>query len=40
MLHPKRENKWLIQLFQNTPAKFHGRPELNEQMTKELNQLL
>ncbi|MGG4491887.1 SgcJ/EcaC family oxidoreductase [Metabacillus idriensis] len=35
----KRDNKWLIQLFQNTPAKFHGRPELIEQMTNELSLL-
>ena len=27
---------WRIQLFQNTPAQFHGRPELLEQMTEEL----
>jgi len=36
----KREGKWKIALFQNTPAQFHGRPELVEQMTKELRQLL
>lgn len=29
-----------IQLFQNTPAQFHGRPELVEQMTEELRQQL
>jgi uncharacterized protein (TIGR02246 family) len=34
------EGKWSIQLFQNTPAQFHGRPELVEQMTEELRQLL
>jgi|GEM_PF-1347137 len=27
---------WKIALFQNTPAQFHGRPELVESMTKEL----
>ncbi|WP_079479014.1 SgcJ/EcaC family oxidoreductase [Halobacillus salinus] len=27
---------WKIVLFQNTPAQFHGRPELVEQMTDEL----
>ncbi|UFJ41722.1 SgcJ/EcaC family oxidoreductase [Brevibacillus humidisoli] len=32
--------KWRIQLFQNTPAQFHGRPELVEQMTEELRALL
>jgi uncharacterized protein (TIGR02246 family) len=31
---------WRIQLFQNTPAQFHGRPELVEQMTEELRELL
>ncbi|PLR66830.1 DUF4440 domain-containing protein [Bacillus sp. UMB0893] len=36
----KEENKWLIQLFQNTPAMFHGRPHLVEEMTEELRQLL
>jgi uncharacterized protein (TIGR02246 family) len=34
------EGKWRIQLFQNTPAQFHGRSELVEQMTEELRQLL
>ena len=28
-----------IQVFQNTPAQFHGRPELVEQMTEELRQI-
>ncbi len=36
----KKEGNWRIQLFQNTPAQFHGRPELVEQMTEELRQLL
>ncbi len=35
-----REGNWRIQLFQNTPAQFHGRPELVEQMTEELKALL
>jgi uncharacterized protein (TIGR02246 family) len=34
------EGNWRIHLFQNTPAQFHGRPELVEQMTEELRQLL
>lgn len=34
-----KEGKWRIELFQNTPAQFHGRPELVEQMTKELNEV-
>ena len=36
----KRHSTWAISLFQNTPAQFHGRPELVEQMTKELSELL
>jgi uncharacterized protein (TIGR02246 family) len=36
----KRNNKWQIELFQNTPAQFHGRPELVEEMTEDLRQLL
>lgn len=35
-----KEGKWQVQLFQNTPAQFHGRPELVEQMTAELRELL
>lgn len=36
----KQSNNWQISLFQNTPAQFHGRPELVEKMTKELSELL
>ncbi|MBS4199112.1 SgcJ/EcaC family oxidoreductase [Bacillus sp. FJAT-49732] len=36
----KNEGYWRIQLYQNTPAQFHGRPELVEQMTEELKALL
>ncbi|MEH7074422.1 SgcJ/EcaC family oxidoreductase [Neobacillus drentensis] len=36
----KRDGEWQIQLFQNTPAQFHGRPELVEQMTEELREFL
>lgn len=36
----KRDDQWRIALFQNTPAQFHGRPELVQQMTEELRQLL
>ncbi len=36
----KSEGDWRIQLFQNTPAQFHGRPELVQQMTQELRELL
>jgi uncharacterized protein (TIGR02246 family) len=36
----KRDGQWRIALFQNTPAQFHGRPELAQQLTEELRQLL
>lgn len=32
--------EWRIALFQNTPAQFHGRPELAEELTKELQELV
>jgi uncharacterized protein (TIGR02246 family) len=31
-----RDDQWRIVLFQNTPAQFHGRPDLVEAMTREL----
>lgn len=36
----KRDGQWHIELFQNTPAQFHGRPELAQKLTEELRQLL
>ena len=36
----KRDGRWRIVLFQNTPAQFHGRPELAQQLTEELRQVL
>lgn len=35
----KKKDGWFIELFQNTPAQFHGRPELVEEMTEELREL-
>lgn len=32
--------EWLIALLHNTPAAFHGRPELVEQLTTELTEVL
>jgi uncharacterized protein (TIGR02246 family) len=32
----KQGGEWRIVLFQNTPAQFHGRPGLVEEMTREL----
>ena len=31
---------WKIALFQNTPARFDGRPELSEKLNKELREVL
>ncbi len=31
---------WRIALFQNTPAQFHGRPEMAEELSNELRQLI
>jgi hypothetical protein len=36
----RRDDRWRIALFQNTPAQFHGRPHLSEALTEELRQLL
>ncbi len=32
--------QWRITLLQNTPAQFHGRPDLVQQLTEELRQLI
>jgi uncharacterized protein (TIGR02246 family) len=32
----RRDQRWCIALFQNTPAAFHGRPELGRELTEEL----
>lgn len=32
----RKGEKWEIALFQNTPAAFHGRPELSKKLTDEL----
>jgi hypothetical protein len=36
----RQDDRWQIVLFQNTPAQFHGRPELLEQMTHELRDVV
>jgi uncharacterized protein (TIGR02246 family) len=36
----KHAGAWRVALFQTTPAQFHGRPDLAEQLTSELRQLL
>jgi uncharacterized protein (TIGR02246 family) len=40
MVAVKVDNQWRIALYQNTPAAFHGRPDLTESLTNELRQLL
>ncbi|MBP1948668.1 SgcJ/EcaC family oxidoreductase [Virgibacillus litoralis] len=32
----KQSNEWKIELLQNTPAQYHGRPDLVEEITEEL----
>jgi uncharacterized protein (TIGR02246 family) len=36
----KQDGRWRITHFQNTPAAFHGRPELAERLTEELRSVL
>jgi uncharacterized protein (TIGR02246 family) len=36
----KQGNGWTIAVFQNTPAQFHGRPEVSAALTEELRQLI
>lgn len=40
LLARNQSDGWKIELFQNTPAAFHGRPELGRQLTDELRALL
>ena len=36
----KKVDKWCIALFQRQPAQFHGKPEISQQLTEELRQLV
>jgi uncharacterized protein (TIGR02246 family) len=36
----RRDGHWRVLLFQSTPAQFHGRPDLTEELTNELRELL
>ena len=36
----QREGRWQVILYQNTPAQFHGRPDLTEGLTDELRREL
>lgn len=40
LIAAKFDGKWRIALFQTTPAQFHGRPELVQEMTAELSKLI
>jgi len=40
MVAAQKGGKWEIALFQNTPAAFHGRPELSKKLTEELRAVL
>lgn len=40
LIAANNNDKWEIVLFQNTPAQFHGRPDLVEEMTEELQELV
>ena len=36
----KEQNDWKVSHFQNSPAQYHGRPELVEALTRELQELV
>lgn len=40
MVAARTGGKWEIALFQNTPAAYHGRPELSKKLTDELRVVL
>lgn len=40
MVAVRKPDQWRILLFQNTPAAFHGSPEMSEHLTEELRQVL
>ncbi len=40
MVATGKAGRWKIEVFQNTPAAFHGQPELSQALTDELRQLL
>lgn len=40
MVAQQRDGEWRIVLFQNTPAQYHGRPDLVEQHTAEIQRLV
>lgn len=40
LIAARQDGRWRIAVFQNTPAAFHGRPELSEKLTEELREVL
>ena len=40
LVSSRHDGHWRIEVFQNTPAAFHSRPELSQALTDELRQLL
>jgi uncharacterized protein (TIGR02246 family) len=36
----RHEGEWRVEMYQNTPAAFHGRPDLSAALTEELRALL
>lgn len=40
LIAEKKKGSWSIAVYQNTPAAFHGQPELREQLTEELRHVL
>jgi len=40
LIAQKNSDEFSIAVFQNTPAAFHGRPELSEKLTEELRRAL
>jgi uncharacterized protein (TIGR02246 family) len=40
LLLARQAGRFKIEVFQNTPAAFHGRPELAEQLTEELAEVV
>ena len=40
LMASRQDNRWEIELYQNTPAQFHRRPDLSAALTRELQQLI
>ena len=40
LIAARKSGKWEIALFQNTPAAYHGRPELSKKLCEELRAVL